>query len=131
MNVEWKYNKRILFISSGDDWTWDDASDFLVRLREMLQDVSHPVQIVKHFRPEFRLPPGGFHQHMQREVQLYNEMNIECVYYAGSPAILTLMQTAIQRNSSDMSRYIMLNNLDDALQRARNKADGADLSDAG
>lgn len=119
MTVEWRHNKRILFISSGDNWTWDDARTFQNQLQEMLQSVPHPVQIVIHFRPEFRLPPGGFTDYIRRMIQMYQQHNVRRAYYvAGSPDILVLMQSAIERNGGDVERHIMHNNLDEILQRA-------------
>ena len=128
MTVEWRHNNRIIFISSGDGWTWDDAHLFLARLREMLQTAPDPVQVIIQFRPEFRLPPGGFTDYMRQTMQIYQEQNVQRVYYVGSPDILTLMQAAIQRSNTDVSRHVMLNSLDEAMQYALSNINNNDTS---
>ena len=119
MTVEWRHHKRIIFISSGDNWTWDDAQVFQMQLKQMLQEVAHRVQVIFYCRPEFRLPPGGFTSAMRQLIQIFREYNVQRVYYvARSPEILALFQAAHQRNGCDANQYMILNDLDETLERA-------------
>lgn len=87
--------QSILYTTFTNPWTWEEYDDFLFALSEMVNTVSHRVDLIQDLRHGQHYPPGG-PDHMRQLVTLLPQ-HVQSVVIVGPNDLLIHLNNLVLR----------------------------------
>ena len=115
---QWYNNeKTLIYTEIGEPWNWEDAQDNLVTILEMAQSVPHSLGLMIILPADLSIPPTGFAQATRQAMNAHDEAEFHTVIYViNNPALQTLWEESITTLASDVSRYHIVESVEEALE---------------
>jgi hypothetical protein len=128
--TEWDDDaKTIMRVTYQPGWTWNDLEGNLPLEEQMLDSVSHRVDVIADFR-DTRLPPGAI-SHLPKIAQSppYVHPNSGDVIMVGSPAFMKEVVGIYKRVYGQAAKLTMVEDLDQARKWIAGKRQAAEESE--